>query len=125
MRRFKPRMDILPSVQQRVWPELRPAAALGLVLYGGTAIALRLGHRASVDFDFFTDQPLDKERLVTTFSFLARSTTIQDRPDTFTFLVPSSSQAGQQVKVSSFEPPNQPQPANNAVATASANARRA
>ncbi|MBV5329207.1 MAG: nucleotidyl transferase AbiEii/AbiGii toxin family protein [Chlorobium sp.] len=24
-----------------------------LFLYGGTAIALRLGHRPSVDFDFF------------------------------------------------------------------------
>ena len=49
---FIPRMDILPSAQRLVWPELRAAAALGFVLYGGTAIALRLGHRFSVDFDF-------------------------------------------------------------------------
>ncbi len=27
----------------------------GFVLYGGTAIALRLAHRPSVDFDFFND----------------------------------------------------------------------
>lgn len=32
---------------------------LGFALYGGTAIALRLGHRTSVDFDFFNDRPLD------------------------------------------------------------------
>lgn len=50
---FTPRMEILPPAQQRLWPELQPAAELGFALYGGTAIALRLGHRASVDFDFF------------------------------------------------------------------------
>jgi hypothetical protein len=46
----------LPIAQQHLWQELRPARDLGFVLYGGTAIALRLGHRPSVDFDFFTDQ---------------------------------------------------------------------
>jgi hypothetical protein len=39
---------------------LPPAQRLGFVLYGGTAIALRLGHRSSVDFDFFTADPLKK-----------------------------------------------------------------
>lgn len=58
---FKPRMEILPSAQQRLWPELRPAAELGFALYGGTAIALRLGHRHSVDFDFFSEKPLDRD----------------------------------------------------------------
>ena len=53
MARFKPHLEILPPAQQRLWPELRPAAELGFALYGGTAIALRLGHRTSVDFDFF------------------------------------------------------------------------
>ncbi|HEY4195847.1 MAG TPA: nucleotidyl transferase AbiEii/AbiGii toxin family protein [Mucilaginibacter sp.] len=33
-------------------------------LVGGTALSLLLGHRKSVDLDFFTDQPLDKEILV-------------------------------------------------------------
>jgi len=50
---FKACMSILPLAQQRLWPELRKAADLGFVLYGGTAIALRLGHKISVDFDFF------------------------------------------------------------------------
>jgi len=26
------------------------------ILYGGTALALRLGHRESVDFDFFSSE---------------------------------------------------------------------
>lgn len=51
---FTPRLDVLPPAQQALWPRLRAAAGLGFVLYGGTAIALRLGHRASVDFDFFS-----------------------------------------------------------------------
>jgi len=42
---------------------------LGLVLYGGTgtAIAFRLEHRPSVDFDFFTAKPLDKAVLQSAF----------------------------------------------------------
>jgi len=33
-------------------------------LYGGTAIALRCGHRASIDFDFFTDQQLNQSTIL-------------------------------------------------------------
>ncbi|MDP2367491.1 nucleotidyl transferase AbiEii/AbiGii toxin family protein [Rhodoferax sp.] len=62
-RTFKPRMDVLPQAQQRLWPQLSHAADLGYVLYGGTAIALRLGHRPSVDFDFFCEKPVDHEAI--------------------------------------------------------------
>jgi len=45
--------DILPPAQRRLWD-----TGLGVprhfVLYGGTALALRLGHRQSVDCDFFS-----------------------------------------------------------------------
>ena len=61
MRAFDAHMDILPDEQLRVWRQLRPTVGLGYVLYGGTAIALRLGHRQSIDFDFFTDRALDRE----------------------------------------------------------------
>jgi hypothetical protein len=54
-------MEILPPAQRLVWPDLAAAHRLGFVLYGGTAIALRLGHRSSVDFDFFTADPLKKK----------------------------------------------------------------
>lgn len=48
--------DILPKSQQALWPQLKEVPN-EYVLYGGTAIALRYGHRNSVDFDFFsTDQ---------------------------------------------------------------------
>jgi len=49
---FTPRLDILPPSQRRLWDELS-AVPEEFVLYGGTAIALHLGHRESVDFDFF------------------------------------------------------------------------
>jgi hypothetical protein len=99
---FKPRMDILPAAQQRLWPELHPSIELGLVLYGGTAIALRLGHRASVDFDFFTDKTLDKTALQSAFPFLQRSTVLQDEPNTYTVLVPCGTTQDQHLKVSFF-----------------------
>lgn len=52
MSELSPRLEVLPQAQRLLWPDLQPAAALGFALYGGTAIALRLGHRTSVDFDF-------------------------------------------------------------------------
>jgi hypothetical protein len=50
---FAPRLDVLPPPQRRLWSELAETPE-GFILYGGTAIALRLGHRPSVDFDFFS-----------------------------------------------------------------------
>jgi len=58
---FNPKIGILPKVQQEIWPHLAPATGLSLVLYGGTAVALYLGHRVSVDFDFFSSAPLQKK----------------------------------------------------------------
>jgi len=45
-------LDILPPAQRKIWDALS-ALPSEFVLYGGTAIALQLGHRQSVDFDFF------------------------------------------------------------------------
>ena len=62
------------------------AAAAGFVLYGGTAIALRCGHRVSVDFDFFTARPLERAALQRLLPWLESSTVLQDQPGTFTVL---------------------------------------
>ena len=82
-----PRLNILPTPQQRIWPELKGAAGLGFVLYGGTGIALRLGHRASVDFDFFTHKTLDRRALQRAVPILSRSTILQDEIDSVSALV--------------------------------------
>ncbi len=99
---FSPRLDVLPDTQRRLWPELRTASNLGFVLYGGTAIALRLGHRPSMDFDFFSDKPLDKAALQKALPFIKRSNVIQDQSDSFTILVADSRAASDYVKVSFF-----------------------
>jgi len=95
-------MDALPSAQQRLWPQLRSASDLGFTLYGGTAIALRLGHRDSVDFDFFSEKPLDRETIKAAFPFVARSTTIQDQGNTWVVLVPDGDSEKDHVKISFF-----------------------
>jgi len=59
---FDPRLDILPESQRLLWPEL-DAIPSDFVLYGGTALALQLGHRVSEDFDFFSSEGFDPERL--------------------------------------------------------------
>jgi Nucleotidyl transferase AbiEii toxin, Type IV TA system len=105
MAMFTPHFEILPWAQQQLWPELRGVAALGFVLYGGTAIALRLGHRQSVDFDFFCKAPLNRAAMQAALPFLARSTVLQDEKNSFSVLVPSaasSEQAQTFVKVSFF-----------------------
>jgi hypothetical protein len=70
---FVPRLDILPPPQRLLWHELS-AVPPEFVLYGGTAIALHLGHRESVDFDFFGDRPLDPSLLVPALPFLVGAT---------------------------------------------------
>jgi len=76
MNRFEPRTDILPKAQQELWPLLAPAPGLSFVLYGGTAVALYLGHRVSVDFDFFRSARLDKKELDASFAFIKGAKTI-------------------------------------------------
>lgn len=103
---FLPRLDILPTAQLQLWPHLTALKTLGFVLYGGTAVALRLGHRVSVDFDFFCDAPLDREAILQAVPALASATTLQDERDTWTVLVaPPSTDAmvsAQSVKLSFF-----------------------
>lgn len=105
MTRFEPQLNILPPTQQQLWPAMKPITEFGFVLYGGTALALRLGHRQSVDFDFFSDLPLDKVGLVRRAPFLAIAQTIQDEPQTWTVLAPSM---GSTVKLSFFGSLNLP-----------------
>ena len=96
---FRPRLAKLPRIQRELWPLLAPLARQGMVLHGGTAVVLRLGHRSSVDFDFFTEHPLDRNALRAAFPRFASAVIIQDEPDACTGLVPLS---GGEVKVSFF-----------------------
>lgn len=66
---FTPRLDILPAAQRVLWPELASTPA-EFTLYGGTAIALRLAHRSSVDFDFFALAPFEPNLLLNKIPYL-------------------------------------------------------
>ena len=81
-----------------MWMELAPASRLGFVLYGGTAVALRYGHRASVDFDFFNERALDKAALRAAMPLLSEAAVLQDSTDTLTVLANSD----RPVKISFF-----------------------
>ncbi len=102
MPNFKPCWDILPTAQRRLWPQLGKAADLGFVLYGGTAIALRLGHRTSVDFDFFSEKPVDRDAIKSAFPFMARATSLLDKGDTWSVLVPCGDSERDGVHLSFF-----------------------
>lgn len=75
------------------------AAAQGFILAGGTAVALHLGHRLSVDFDFFTMRSFRPDRLHQMINGLELETTVlQEESGTLTL-------SADGVKVSFFQYP--------------------
>jgi hypothetical protein len=96
---FDSRIEILPPAQREIWPQLAPAPDLSLVLYGGTAVGLHLGHRTSIDFDFFKAEPLEKSEIAACFQFVRNARTIQEDENTLVVDVPMPSG---RVKVSFF-----------------------
>lgn len=96
---FESRIDILPPAQKEIWPQLAPAPGLSLVLYGGTAVALHLGHRVSIDFDFFSSEPLQKAKIESSFQFARNARTLQEEKNTLVLSAPMPSGP---VKVSFF-----------------------
>lgn len=79
--------DILPKNQQDIYPYLCPLKKKGFILFGGTAIALQLGHRVSVDFDFFVASDIEylKEELLN-FDGLKIKNIIQNEKNSLVFL---------------------------------------
>jgi len=83
---FAPRLAALPTAQQALWPSLSEVPT-GFVLYGGTALALRLGHRQSVDFDFFTSGTFSPTDFRAAIPFLKEGTVAQGEPNVLTVWV--------------------------------------
>jgi len=96
---MKMHLEILPAPQLSLWRGALRLLPPGWVLYGGTAIALHLGHHQSVDFDFFSSDPLDRAGLRRACPLLDAAKTLQDEPDTLTVVVED---AADPVKVSFF-----------------------
>jgi hypothetical protein len=94
---FAPDLSILPAAQRTLWPELA-VVPRDFVLYGGTAVALRLTHRSSVDFDWFSAQPFDPFALQRSLGKLGVGSVLQAAPDTLSLVV----DRGGDVKLSFF-----------------------
>lgn len=52
-------LEVLPPPQKALWQDRLSHGLSGWTLYGGTALALQLGHRISIDFDFFSSESFD------------------------------------------------------------------
>ena len=81
-----PHLEILPESQRRLWLEFS-VLPREFVLYGGTALALHLGHRVSVDFDFFSNRPIDSTKLESELPFLKDARIVQREKNTLSALV--------------------------------------
>jgi hypothetical protein len=57
------------------------------ILYGGTGLALQLGHRQSEDFDFFAFEDIDPEGLCESVPYLQGARILRRAPNTLTCLV--------------------------------------
>lgn len=100
MSKLELQLHCLPAAQRRVWDELGSVPS-EFTLCGGTALALMLGHRRSVDFDFFAYSSIDPEKLRETMPLLERATIIQQETNTLTAEV----KRGGPVRVSFFGVP--------------------
>jgi hypothetical protein len=81
-----PDFDLLPAPQRALWSELK-ATPGHFTLYGGTAIALRLRHRTSVDFDFFSPTAFEPAKLMASVPYLAGGLVRQSAANTLTCTV--------------------------------------
>lgn len=98
---FSPHLEILPDPQRELWRELN-ATPDYFTLYGGTALALRLGHRQSVDFDFFGDRPIDPQALMSEIPYLENAKVLDVRANSLNVSV----ERGGPIKLSFFGVPN-------------------
>lgn len=80
------KLEILPQAQRRLWNELKNTPQ-EFVLYGGTALALRLGHRTSEDFDFFSNRPFFPDVLRKTIGYLQDAEMRQFEENTLTAII--------------------------------------
>lgn len=96
-----PRLDILPPPQKALWPDLSQTPP-HFTLYGGTAIALQLGHRQSVDFDFFALSDINTDQLLLSVPYLASARILHKEHNSITCLI----DRGGPVKLSYFGLPH-------------------
>jgi hypothetical protein len=83
---FHPKFEYLPAAQRRLWNEFDTVPE-EFVLYGGTALALHLGHRESVDFDFFCNRNFNPAQLRQKMPFLSVGQITRQEPNTLSVII--------------------------------------
>ena len=81
MSAFTPILNALPRAQRTLWEETG-GTPTDFVLYGGTAPALRLGHRQSDDFDFFSTRAFEPRELLSIVPYLRGATVVREERNT-------------------------------------------
>lgn len=96
-------LETLAEPQRSLWDLFANGDFSQFVLYGGTALALRLGHRKSVDFDFFGAGEVTRELVETSFPWLRSADVdiLRQEPNTYVVLA-KDLQAPAAVKLSFF-----------------------
>jgi hypothetical protein len=77
---FSPKLNILSASQRALWKELK-ATPKHFVLYGGTDLDLRIGHRVSEDFDFFTNATFEPQDLLERIPYACEASLSQKSKD--------------------------------------------
>lgn len=57
-------LEVLDKKRKKLLPQLVFLKKYGFYLSGGTALALQLGHRTSLDLDFYTEKKFDNKKLL-------------------------------------------------------------
>lgn len=78
--------EILPKEQLKIYDKLSFLKDKGFVLFGGTALALQIGHRVSVDFDFFIKDVLNNKLKELIQKELKADIILQDEINTLVYI---------------------------------------
>lgn len=82
----KLQLDVLDKKKLALLPNLKFLKESSFYLAGGTALALYIGHRISIDFDFYTPEGFDSQKILRKFEKSKIITSlIQTQEDTLIF----------------------------------------
>lgn len=83
--------EVLSEEQLEMWDIVKHFCSTGYYLAGGTALALQLGHRRSIDFDIFWDKEINSQQILKKiFELGVKKGEIEvliDTPDEYTLFI--------------------------------------
>lgn len=82
-------LEILDKERRLIFNKLGRFSPLGY-LSGGTALALQISHRLSLDFDFFMDKPLSRTLVKRCWEVFGDIQVVRQTADQITLLAPSN-----------------------------------